>query len=288
MASLKSKIEAAIVPAVTALGGGPVTTSEVCDRILADWGVTRESFGSDPRGKLLWVREYPKAFRAARKAGVIHAPAWGKVALGPSPISDSPKVEEAPAAVTPPPPAKEAPAAVTSPAPEAEEAFGLLTLKGEEVALHLTYDLRCGDTLRSLIAAQPCFSQGPVTGCEGCVLAAHCGAAAEKRVAAERSAAEQSAEEARKAEEARIAALAALEEDAAAAHIDLAAADLPAHLMAGSEVLTLSSDIRCASSGVLLSAGDKGALVMGWGVVHPLILRAEAEGRWPTRILEAS
>lgn len=290
MASLKRRIEGEIPPALMALGGGPLTTAQVCGEILRRWGVAKESFGRDPRGKLLWVREYPKAFASLRKVGVIHAPAWGKVALGPAPSSPA---EEAPVSAPPvsAPPVVEAP--VSAPpavqaAPEAEEAFGLLHLKGDEVAQHEVYDLRCPDTLSALIAAQPCFAQGPVTGCEECVLASHCGAAAEKRVAAERAAAEQGAAAAAREEEARVAAMAALEVDASAAGIDLSAVALPAKEMAGSEVLTLALKIACASSGVILEAGDKGALVMGWGVVHPLILRAEAEGRWPTRILEAS
>ena len=87
MASLKRRIEGEIESALSELGGGPVKTGVVCEAILSRWGVDKESFGATKSGKLLWVREYPKAFASLRKAGVIHAPAWGKVALGPAPSS---------------------------------------------------------------------------------------------------------------------------------------------------------------------------------------------------------
>jgi hypothetical protein len=212
----------------------------------------------------------------------------------PTPAEEAPlpPAEEAPlppAEEAPPAPVEEAPLppAEVAAAPEAQEAFGLLTLSAEEVAQHEVYDLRCPDTLTALLAAQPCFSQGPVVGCEDCVLALHCGSAAEKRLVKERAAAKRAAAAEKRAEEKRVALLAELEAEASAAGIDLATVSLPPRKIEGSEVLTLISDARCPSTGILLPAGSRGVLVMGWGVVHPLILRAEVEGRWPTRILEA-
>ena len=82
MASLKKRIEGEIESALSELGGGPVKTAAVCETILSRWGVTKESFGATAKGKLLWTREYPKAFASLRKKGLVHAPQWGQVALG--------------------------------------------------------------------------------------------------------------------------------------------------------------------------------------------------------------
>ena len=96
MASLKKRIEGEIESALSELGGGPVKTGVVCEAILTRWGVDKESFGATKSGKLLWTREYPKAFAAMRKKGLIHAPQWGQVALGAGGVaSPPPKAEEA-------------------------------------------------------------------------------------------------------------------------------------------------------------------------------------------------
>ena len=81
MASLKKRIEGEIESALSELGGGPVKTAAVCEAILSRWGVDKESFGATTSGKLLWTREYPKAFATLRKKGIIYAPQWGQVAL---------------------------------------------------------------------------------------------------------------------------------------------------------------------------------------------------------------
>lgn len=104
MASLKKRIEGEIESALAGLGGGPVKTAAVCEAILNGWGVDKESFGATASGKLLWTREYPKAFATLRKKGIIYAPQWGQVALGagdagePTP-SAAKAVKEAPVGV---------------------------------------------------------------------------------------------------------------------------------------------------------------------------------------------
>ena len=189
-----------------------------------------------------------------------------------------------PVKVAPPPPVVEAPAPPPPPVlpvVEETEAFGLLTLTEEEVAQHEVYDLRCPDQLRSLIAMQPCFSQGPVVGCEGCVLALQCRPAAVKRITKERAAAKRAAAREAKKEEKRVALLAAIEADAAAAGIDLSTVRLNEgyHEMSG-DLRTLEADVTCASSGMELKEGEQGVLIMGWGVVHPIIIRAVEAGRF--------
>ena len=94
MASLKKRIEGEIESALSELGGGPVKTAAVCETILTRWGVDKESFGATKSGKLLWTREYPKAFAAMRKKGLIHAPQWGQVALGAGEAEETPPKEE--------------------------------------------------------------------------------------------------------------------------------------------------------------------------------------------------
>ena len=123
MASLKKRIEGEIESALASLGGGPVKTAAVCEAILNGWGVTKESFGATAKGKLLWTREYPKAFATLRKAGLIHAPQWGQVALGAGEGGEAtPKAKEA---------VKEAPTEVKeAEAPSEEGVTPTLDLEG--------------------------------------------------------------------------------------------------------------------------------------------------------------
>ena len=256
----------------------PQTRDEVTARVAATLGFTLPNQKVENAVKNGLASLKKRGLVVSQRRRWLLAPLKG---TAPVEVAPPPPVEVAPVEVAPPPPVVEAPVEVAPPPPPvAEEAFGLLTLTEDEVAQHEVYDLRCPDQLASLIAMQDCFGEGPVVGCEGCVLALQCRPAAEKRIAKERAAAKRAAARNKKKEEKRVALLAAIETDASAAGIDLSTVRLSGHREMEGELLTLAADVHCASSGVELKEGEQGVLIMGWGVVHPIILRAVEAGRF--------